>query len=155
MTWWVGPASANALGLDLGCFTIEYPFTLKDDRGGQHLVNDDTDFYTLFDSTTTTYNIVDYVYPITISDSTGVTTQINNIDELAEALHPAHPVEVGKTATFLPISSMVRLPVIILFTQSNWKKKMGLLFQLTMKLSSWPLLPNSCAFLCFLWPWIL
>ncbi|MBK9689313.1 MAG: hypothetical protein IPO65_16745, partial [Saprospiraceae bacterium] len=72
-------ASPNAEGLDLGCFTIEYPFTLKDDQGGLHPVNDDTDFYTLFDSTTTGIVIVDYVYPINIADSTGTITVINNL----------------------------------------------------------------------------
>jgi hypothetical protein len=84
-------ASANALGLDLGCFTIEYPFTLKDDQGGLHAVSDDDDFYALFDSTNTTTYIVDYVYPIQISDSLGTTTQINNIDELAAAFASCTP----------------------------------------------------------------
>lgn len=84
-------ASPNAEGLDLGCFTIEYPFTLKDDQGGLHPVNDDTDFYTLFDSTSTGYVIVDYVYPINIADSTGTVTVINNLDELAEAFASCTP----------------------------------------------------------------
>ena len=143
-------ASANALGLDLGCFTIEYPFTLKDDQGGQHLVNDDIDFYTLFDSTTTTYNIVDYVYPITISDSTGVTTQINNIDELAEALHPAHPVEVGKTATFLPISSMVRLPCYNLVYPIQLKKEDGSSISINNETEFLAAIAEQLCFLCFL-----
>ncbi|HRG20911.1 MAG TPA: hypothetical protein PLQ57_07760 [Saprospiraceae bacterium] len=84
-------ASPNAEGLDLGCFTIEYPFTLKDDQGGLHPVNDDTDFYTLFDSTTTGIVIVDYVYPINIADSTGTVTVINNLDELAQAFASCTP----------------------------------------------------------------
>lgn len=84
-------ASTNAEGLDLGCFTIEYPFTLKDDQGGLHPVNDDDDFYTLFDSTNTNVVIVDYVYPLTLQDSLGAGTVVNNIDELAEAFASCTP----------------------------------------------------------------
>ncbi len=84
-------ASTNAEGLELGCFTIEYPFTLKDDQGGLHPVNDDDDFYALFDSTNTNVVIVDYVYPITLLDSLGAGTVVNNIDELAAAFASCTP----------------------------------------------------------------
>ncbi len=70
-------------GLDLDCFTVNFPFTLVDPDGNQYPVNDQTDLDALGQDSI--YIYCDFVYPINVTYEDGTTGVINDINELSQA----------------------------------------------------------------------
>ena len=75
-------------GLDLGCFSVLYPFELVDDQGTNYNVNDSTDLLLVFGDSS--LFIVDFAYPLNIEDD-GIQSTINSSDELANAFSSCLP----------------------------------------------------------------
>lgn len=69
-------------GLDLGCVTVNYPFSLLTINDNEVAVTSDEEFEAaLMDSVD---YIIDFVYPLAVTDSDGNNIDVNNIDELGE-----------------------------------------------------------------------
>jgi hypothetical protein len=88
-------------GLDLDCVYVLYPFSLLDENGGEHVINNDADFISLFDSTMMTLVIVDFVYPLNLVDETGVIVEVNDAIQLGELFANCIP-DGGWTAEIFP-----------------------------------------------------
>ncbi|MEM8524598.1 MAG: hypothetical protein AAGG68_08135 [Bacteroidota bacterium] len=73
----------------LGCFSIQAPFSVVDKNEEQHTVNTKEDFNTLFGNAN--YEILDFVYPITIKYKDGETKDINGGADLGTAFASCVP----------------------------------------------------------------
>ncbi|MEM9547071.1 MAG: hypothetical protein AAGA77_13905 [Bacteroidota bacterium] len=71
-------------GLELDCITIVFPFGVVDNTGTSYSIEDENDFISLLDPDGDTY-IVDFEYPITITDEDGNESEVNDATELGEA----------------------------------------------------------------------
>ncbi len=75
-------SSGGENGLDLDCFTIDYPFELIDTEEIAYLITSDEDFDELL--LNEALLIVDFVYPLNISYEDGETGSVADADELGE-----------------------------------------------------------------------
>ena len=80
----------SAEGLEMGCFEVLYPFTLIDIDNNNYTISDEDDWNNLLQDSNLIL-IVDFIYPITISDSNGDETTIQNTDQLVEAFSTCTP----------------------------------------------------------------
>ncbi len=75
-------------GLDLGCFSIDFPFSLVSEDGTTYTINSIDDFDTL----EITEEIIDYVYPINITyTDDGTTASIEDAEALGDAFAACIP----------------------------------------------------------------
>jgi len=79
--------SSSELGLDLGCFTIDFPFELSVD-GVTVAINSEEDFETALPADA---EYVDFVYPMNITYSDGTTDTVADGEELGEAFASCIP----------------------------------------------------------------
>lgn len=79
-------------GLDLGCITINFPFSLLTESGATVEINTEAEFEAATDSTAAD-PAVDIVFPLSITDSDGNTTQVNDDYELGVAFASCIPIE--------------------------------------------------------------
>ncbi|MEO1513701.1 MAG: hypothetical protein AAFV95_01770 [Bacteroidota bacterium] len=70
-------------GLQLDCITISFPFDLAYDNGNTITINDETDLINALEDTTNCC-LVDFVYPLEVTDGDGQVTTVNNPEELGE-----------------------------------------------------------------------
>lgn len=85
-------------GLDLGCFSIDYPFTMITVNGTLVEITSDSDLETAFlDSLD---YIIDFVYPLEITYSDGETSTIANVEELSAAFATCVPDDGWGSAGF-------------------------------------------------------
>jgi hypothetical protein len=85
-------SSAGIAGLEMNCFQITYPFSLVDIDGKQYTVSSDDD-YKLLDQDSTIFDLVDFVYPISIlANKDPMPKTIVNLEGLIEAFSKCTPV---------------------------------------------------------------
>ncbi|MCB9340030.1 MAG: hypothetical protein H6577_18055 [Lewinellaceae bacterium] len=77
-------------GLDLGCITINFPFSLLTESGATVEINTEAEFEAATDSTAAD-PVVDIVFPLSITDSDGNTGQVNDETELGVAFASCIP----------------------------------------------------------------
>ncbi len=85
-------------GLDLGCLSVDYPFTLIDNLGNEHPIGDDDAYVSSFDSTNADgsardYYIVDFKYPLAITLEDGEQATVTDASELGEVFAECIPDE--------------------------------------------------------------
>lgn len=77
-------------GMNFDCFHIEFPFDLLDDAGETYSINSEEDFITLL---TDSVNLVDFVYPLTITYEDGSTEEVTDAEGLGAAFAACLPNE--------------------------------------------------------------
>ncbi|MCB0521433.1 MAG: hypothetical protein KDD27_21005 [Saprospiraceae bacterium] len=77
-------------GLDLGCITINFPFSLLTESGATVEINTEAEFEAATDSTAAD-PVVDIVFPLSITDSDGNASQVNDETELGVAFASCIP----------------------------------------------------------------
>ncbi len=87
-------------GLDLDCIVIEYPFSVVDAEGEEYLLNSDEDFFELLEDSTSGVQIIDFVYPLTVTVD-GESESIEDGEELAEIFSECVP-DGGWTEDYFP-----------------------------------------------------
>ncbi len=85
-------------GLDLGCITINYTFEMVTENGNTVTIASIEDFEAAIMDTTDW--VVDFVYPLTVTDDEGEESTVNDIDELGEAFASCIPDEGWGTDEF-------------------------------------------------------
>ncbi len=68
-------------GLGLGCVTIQYPFDLELESGNTVTVNSNDEFFAAIDENAPD-PVVNFVFPLTVTDADGNVLQVMDIDEL-------------------------------------------------------------------------
>jgi len=76
-------------GLELECYNIDFPFQMETVNGNIVDVTEEEDFDEIFGDSID--YVVDFVYPLTLSNDEGETMIVNDIDELGEAFASCIP----------------------------------------------------------------
>ncbi len=89
---------SNSSGsLDLGCISINYPFSLETESGATVVINSTADFEAAIDELAAD-PAVNFVFPLSITGSDGTTSQVNNNQELGVAFASCIPTFGWDTA---------------------------------------------------------
>jgi len=81
--------SNDQSGLDLGCFTINYPFSLVAEDGSVVSIESDSDF----DDLVEVELFIDFEYPLSITNSDGEVQDVNNEEDLSNAFATCVPLD--------------------------------------------------------------
>jgi len=73
--------SNSSDGMDLGCFTIQFPFELLTESGASVTISSEDAFFDALEMDSTEL-VIDFVYPINITSNDGVNSQIDNANTL-------------------------------------------------------------------------
>jgi hypothetical protein len=77
-------------GCEFDCFVVNYPFDLIDINDQTYTINEEGDWYELFEDSV---EIIDFVYPLNITYEDGTTDVVANGEELGEAFASCLPNE--------------------------------------------------------------
>jgi hypothetical protein len=83
--------------LDLGCISINYPFSLETESGATVVINSTTEFEAAIEELAAD-PVVNFVFPLSITGSDGTTSQVNNNQELGVAFASCIPTFGWDTA---------------------------------------------------------
>ncbi len=84
----------NGQGMELGCLTLNYPFDFLLDDGSTVTVNSDEEGWAAISDSANI--VVDFVYPLTVTDPDGNTLTIEDNNALGEAFAACIPDDFGQ-----------------------------------------------------------
>ncbi len=79
---------SGAEGLQLGCISIDYPFEMTRFDGSTVDISSEEDYFLALEDEGT---LVDFVYPLAVTDQDGLSFTVNDLDELAETFADCVP----------------------------------------------------------------
>ncbi len=93
----ISRGSGSSDGLDLGCFSIKFPFEMVDEEGTTYTFSSEDDFNLLLDEEVL---IIDFVYPVDVIDSDGNESSAADAEELGELFASCVPQGGWEDDTF-------------------------------------------------------